>query len=187
MCLDIVTGNQLEIEIDAVAYMGLRSNSRLLVFAIDDYFFESLAAHDGLCLLTNCRDNKQDCLRLLLLLVMFGSMHILVLFALHVRMLDCQTPDVEVIADGCDDIVYEAAVDTKSETEHKEYERNLIDVVTKRTVPQTKTRSQTVANSNRKRDEQYILERELIFHKMPHDHLSDTVRVDDSSENDERH
>jgi len=125
-----------------------------------------------------------DCL--LLLPAVFQGMHILILFAFDVWVLDGQAPNVQVVTDCGDNIMHETPVDAKSQTEHQEHKRYLVDVVTEHTVPQTKPTCETVDNRSRQRDEQDILERELILYKMSDNHLADAVGVDDACEYDER-
>lgn len=50
-------------------------------------------------------------------------------------MLDGQAPDIQVVTDGIDDIDDKAAIDTDSQTEATEDERDLIDIISQRTWP----------------------------------------------------
>lgn len=108
-------------------------------------------------------------------------------------MLDGQAPDIEVVADGVDDVDDEAAVDADGEAQRAENERNLIDVGAERRRPPDhpqllqKVRAHAVGYPERKRQRQHVVEGESRLRQVRHDDLAYAVCVDEADEEHEWH
>ena len=100
-------------------------------------------------------------------------------------MLYRQTPNVQVVTDCGDDIVYEAAVYAESEPDAEKHEGDLINVISKGTRPKSYYRTQAIRDCPSKRSDKDVLVRESIFDKMSGDHLANREGIDEASIKDE--
>jgi hypothetical protein len=107
-------------------------------------------------------------------------------------MLDCQAPDVQVIADAHDHINDKAAVHTDRQTKAGEHEGNLVHAISQSARPSEanaslQDRSQSVDDAKEQREREHVLVRELGLGQMRGDHLADGVSVHESDEQDKGH
>ena len=107
-------------------------------------------------------------------------------------MLDGQTPDVKVIANGNNDINDKAAVNTNRKSQAREHEGNLVLSITQSTWPTeasvlVQERTQTVDDAKDQRQDQDIGHGEGRLGQMSGDHLADRVSVDKTDVKDKRH
>lgn len=110
-----------------------------------------------------------------------------VLLDVDVRVLDGQAPDVEVVADGDDDVNNEATVDAQRGAEHEEDKGHLVDVITERAGPAEadvldQVRAERVDDAERERQTENVPVGEGQLHKVGGDHLADAVGVDEAGE-----
>jgi hypothetical protein len=118
--------------------------------------------------------------------------NLLLLSFRDVRVLDGQTPDVKVVANGNDDINDKAAVDTNGETQAREHEGDLVLSVTQGARPAEsdmlgKEWAQTVNDAEEQRQDQHVGHGETRLGQMSSDHLTDRVGIDEANIKDKRH
>lgn len=99
--------------------------------------------------------------------------------------LDGQAPNVEVIADGDNDIDDEASVNTDSGSEHHEHESDLVDIATEGAGPAEsevllEIGTDSIDDAKSERNAEDVGVRESQVDEMGGDHLSDTVGVDNT-------
>jgi len=84
----------------------------------------------------------------------------------QIGVLDGQAPDIEVVADGVDDVDDEAAVDADGEAERAEDEGDLVDVIAEGGRPADdaqlaqQQRAHAVSHAEHQRQRQHVVERE---------------------------
>ena len=120
---------------------------------------------------------------------------------LNIRVLDGQAPDVNVVADGGNDIkleqvsanhasvnnkagntYHEAAIDTNRKTEARKHKRRLTIFATKyRTRPETEHRASAIQNTKGERVQQDVVVWETRLHEMANNHASDGIGADQSN------
>jgi len=110
-----------------------------------------------------------------------------ILILSHIRMLDCQAPDVQIIADTHDHIHHKAPVYAYSETQAREHEADLVSPVAQNTRPQSEPLpEQSVGDGEREREDEDVLVGKGGFGQVCRDDLTDRVCVDEADEDDER-
>lgn len=114
------------------------------------------------------------------------------LLALDPRVLDGQAPDVEVIANGDNNIHHEAAVDTDSHAEHGKHEGNLVNTIAEGARPAEakvalQDGTQRIADAKGERQAEDVRVGEVELDEVSRDHLTDRVGVYDAGEHDKRH
>ena len=107
-------------------------------------------------------------------------------------MLDGETPNIQVVTDGNDNINNEATVDADGHAKHAEHKGDLVHAVAEGTGP---TRSPSnvlledgtdrVDDAKSQRDHEHVPVREAELDQVSRDHLADAVGVDKSAEDDE--
>lgn len=117
------------------------------------------------------------------------------ILALDVRVLDGQAPNVEVVADGDNDVNDEAAVDANRHAEHAEHEGDLVHAVAERRGPPDagdgavleEDGAERVDDAERERDHEHVPVGEVELDEVGRDHLADAVGVDEAAEEGEGH
>lgn len=110
-------------------------------------------------------------------------------------MLDCQAPDVKVVADGDDDIDDEASIDADCGTEHAEHEGDLVDTVAEGRGPTYAGNGAILQEDGANRindtkgewDHDDVPVREIELHEVSGNHLANAVGVDNAGEENEGH
>jgi hypothetical protein len=118
--------------------------------------------------------------------------NLLLLSLRDVRVLDGQTPDIKVVANGNDDINDKAAVDTNGKTEAREHEGDLVLSITQSARPAKadmlgKERAQAVNDTEEQRQDQHVGHGETRFGQVSSDHLADRIGIDEANIKDKRH
>lgn len=106
---------------------------------------------------------------------------------LDVGVLDSQAPNVEVVADGDDDVNDKAAVNADSGTEHHEHEGHLVDVITEGAGPAIsevalEDGAHGVNDAKGNGQAEDVPVREAQVDKVGGNHLADAVGVDEAGE-----
>lgn len=116
------------------------------------------------------------------------------LLALDVRVLDRKTIDIQVIADGHDDVDHERAVDADGHAEHAEHEGDLVDVRPQSAGPAgspadvlLQDGAETIDHTVRERQREHVPVGEVELDEMRGDDLADAVGVDEAGEDGEGH
>lgn len=104
--------------------------------------------------------------------------------------LDGQAPDVEVVANGNNDVDNEATIDTKGGAKHEHDICHLVGAVTQGTrPPETNVLPQNgthgIGDTNHKQGTKHVVVREWLLEQMRRDHAADRVGVDEADENGE--
>lgn len=112
---------------------------------------------------------------------------LLLLLTIHIRMLDSQTPNIQIIANRRDDIINKTAIHAHTQPDRHEHKADLIHAAAQRTRPQAHQGSQAVQHGERKRDGEDVVEWEVgVFDEMGGDDGADGVGVDEADVEDER-
>lgn len=109
-----------------------------------------------------------------------------------IRILDRQAPNVQVVADGPDDVDHEATVDADRQTETHEHVRNLIHIASERARPAEadpflEPGSKGVGDAVDERVDEDVAAREAGLGEVRDDDAADRVRVDETGVEDERY